>query len=52
MVQTLQRVGGELRFVRPKTENSERTIPLPEISAEAGEPSARPQASVRCASTT
>ncbi|WP_246492060.1 hypothetical protein [Actinomadura alba] len=29
VVQTLQRVGGALRFVRPKTEDSERTIPLP-----------------------
>ncbi|MGW2159619.1 site-specific integrase [Nonomuraea sp. NPDC001699] len=35
VVQTLQRVGGELRVVRPKTENSERTIPLPEICADA-----------------
>jgi integrase len=31
VVQTLQRVGGELRFVRPKTEDSERTVPLPEF---------------------
>jgi integrase len=31
IVQTLQRVRGELRFVPPKTEDSERTIPLPEI---------------------
>ena len=29
--QSLQRIGGELRFVRPKTEDSERTVPLPEI---------------------
>jgi site-specific recombinase XerD len=29
VVQTLQRVGGALRFVRPKTEGSARTIPLP-----------------------
>jgi integrase len=27
----LQRVGGALRFVRPKTEDSERTIPLPPV---------------------
>ena len=31
VVQTLQRVGGALRFVRPKTENSARTIPLPPL---------------------
>jgi integrase len=31
IVQALQRVKGELRFVRPKTEDSERTIPLPDI---------------------
>lgn len=31
VVQSLQRVGGELRFVRPKTEDSERTVPLPDI---------------------
>jgi|GEM_PF-2265948 len=31
VVQTLQRVGGALRFVRPKTEGSERTIPLPAL---------------------
>jgi integrase len=35
VVRALQRVGGELRFVRPKTEDSERTIPLPEICIEA-----------------
>ena len=35
VVQALQRVGGELRFVRPKTEDSERTIPLPETCVEA-----------------
>jgi hypothetical protein len=34
-VDALQRVGGELRFVRPKTEDSERTIPLPELCVEA-----------------
>lgn len=31
VVQTLQRVRGELRFVPPKTEDSARTVPLPEI---------------------
>jgi integrase len=31
VVQTLQRVGGALRFVRPKTEDSARTIPLPPL---------------------
>ena len=31
VVQTLQRVGGALRFVRPKTENSARTVPLPPL---------------------
>ncbi|GAA3952622.1 site-specific integrase [Actinomadura viridis] len=31
VVQTLQRVGGELRFVPPKTEGSTRTIPLPDL---------------------
>ncbi len=35
VVQSLQRVGGQLRFVRPKTDDSERTIPLPEICTEA-----------------
>lgn len=35
VVQNLQRVGGQLRFVRPKTEDSERTIPIPDICAEA-----------------
>ncbi|SDM23187.1 Phage integrase, N-terminal SAM-like domain [Nonomuraea maritima] len=35
VVQTLQRVGGELRFVRPKTENSERTVPLPQLCLDA-----------------
>lgn len=35
VVQTLQRVSGELRFVRPKTENSERTIPLPHFCIDA-----------------
>ncbi|MGK5557677.1 tyrosine-type recombinase/integrase [Actinomadura kijaniata] len=31
VVQNLQRVGGALRFVSPKTGSSERTIPLPEL---------------------
>jgi integrase len=31
IVQTLQRVGGALRFVGPKTEDSARTIPLPPL---------------------
>ncbi|MFV2177641.1 site-specific integrase [Actinomadura sp. LOL_016] len=31
VVQTLQRVGGALRFVRPKTDDSERSIPLPPV---------------------
>jgi integrase len=31
VVQTLQRVGGALRFVRPKTENSARMIPPPPL---------------------
>ncbi|CNF01090.1 phage integrase family protein [Mycobacterium tuberculosis] len=31
VAQTLQRVGGALRFVRPKTDDSERTIPLPPV---------------------
>jgi integrase len=35
VVQALQRVGGELRFVRPKTDDSERTIPLPAICVDA-----------------
>jgi len=34
VVQTLQRVRGQFQFVRPKTEDSERTVPLPEICAE------------------
>lgn len=29
VIQTLQRVGGELRLVPPKTEDSARTVPLP-----------------------
>ncbi|MGA5764013.1 site-specific integrase [Nonomuraea bangladeshensis] len=47
VVQTLQRVGGELRFVRPKTENSERTIPLPEICVDALEEHRRRQLAER-----
>ncbi|MBN6057924.1 site-specific integrase [Nonomuraea sp. RK-328] len=35
VVQSLQRVGGRLQFVRPKTSDSERTVPLPPICAEA-----------------
>jgi integrase len=35
VVQTLQRVSGRLQFVRPKTEDSERTVPLPSICVEA-----------------
>jgi len=35
VVPSLQRVGGQLRFVRPKTDDSERTVPLPEICTEA-----------------
>jgi integrase len=35
VVHALQRVGGELRFVRPKTDDSERTIPLPTICVDA-----------------
>lgn len=31
VTQSLQRVAGELRFVSPKTETSERTVPLPGI---------------------
>jgi integrase len=29
VIHTLQRIGGELRFVPPKTEDSARTVPLP-----------------------
>ena len=35
VVQTLQRVGGALRFVRPKTEGSARTVPLPQLCIDA-----------------
>jgi integrase len=35
VVQALQRIGGELRFVTPKTDDSERTIPLPSPCVEA-----------------
>ena len=35
VVQTLQRIGGALRFVRPKTEDSARTIPLPPLCIDA-----------------
>ncbi len=43
VVQTLQRVGGELRFVRPKTHHSIRTIPLPDVCAAALKDHARVQ---------
>jgi integrase len=35
VVQSLQRVAGRLQFVRPKTSDSERTVPLPPICVEA-----------------
>jgi integrase len=35
VVQTLQRVDGALRYVPPKTGDSERTIPLPPLCVEA-----------------
>jgi integrase len=35
VVQTLQRVGGSLRLVPPKTEGSARTVPLPPVCVEA-----------------
>ncbi len=35
VVQALQRVGGRLRFVQPKTGDSERTVPLPRFCVEA-----------------
>ena len=35
ITQTLQRVGGRLRFVPPKTDRSERAVPLPEICVDA-----------------
>jgi integrase len=35
VVQTLQRVGGALRLVPPKTEGSRRTVPLPDVCVEA-----------------
>lgn len=35
VVQTLQRVGGELRLVPPKTDESARTVPLPRPCVEA-----------------
>jgi hypothetical protein len=31
LVQTLQRIGGQLRFMPPKTEDSSRTVPLPDF---------------------
>jgi len=35
VVQTLQRVGGSLRFVPPKTDDSARTVPLPPVCVDA-----------------
>ena len=35
VVQTLQRVGGQLRFLPPKTEDSPRTVPLPDFCLQA-----------------
>ncbi|GGO60628.1 hypothetical protein GCM10012289_00940 [Nonomuraea cavernae] len=35
IIQTLQRVGGRLQFVKPKTADSERTIPLPSVCLDA-----------------
>jgi integrase len=35
VVDTLQRVGGTLRLVPPKTEESAPTVPLPPVCAEA-----------------
>ncbi len=35
VVQALQRVGGALQFVRPKTEDSARTVPLPPLCIDA-----------------
>ncbi|WP_281284749.1 site-specific integrase [Nonomuraea mesophila] len=35
VIQSLQRVAGRLQFIRPKTSDSERTVPLPPIYAEA-----------------
>ena len=35
VVHTLQRVGGALRLVPPKTEDSARTVPLPPVCVEA-----------------
>ncbi|GAA1633253.1 site-specific integrase [Nonomuraea maheshkhaliensis] len=35
VIQTLQRVDGRLQFVRPKTEDSARTIPLPLVCLDA-----------------
>ncbi len=31
VMQTLQRAGGQLRFLPPKTEDSPRTVPLPDF---------------------
>ncbi|WP_046469412.1 tyrosine-type recombinase/integrase [Allosalinactinospora lopnorensis] len=35
VVQTLQRVGGRLQLVPPKTDDSSRTVPLPDLCVEA-----------------
>jgi integrase len=35
VVQALQRIGGALRFVRPKTDDSKQTLPLPDLCIEA-----------------
>lgn len=49
--QTLQRVGGELRFLPPKTRRSRRTVPLPAICVEALRAHQDAQADERLAST-
>ena len=47
LVQTLQRVGGQLRFVPPKTEDSSRTVPLPDFCLNALKEHAERQADER-----
>ena len=44
VVQTLQRVGGQLRFLPPKTEDSPRTVPLPDFCLQAPKEHAERQA--------
>lgn len=44
VVQTLQRVSGQLRFVPPKTEDSSRTVPLPDFCLNALKEDAERQA--------